>query len=86
VGGPRPGGWLRAAGGGIKGQAPELFLDLDVERVREAERQGLPPKVASTRLPHSATKLLGRETELERLDALWAGSGVGKTNVVTLVA
>jgi hypothetical protein len=71
---------------GIKGQAPELLLDLDVERLREAVRRGLPPKVASTRLPHNATKLFGRETELERLDALWAASGAGKTNVVTLVA
>jgi tetratricopeptide (TPR) repeat protein len=71
---------------GIKGQAPELLLDLDVERLRDAVRQGLPPKVASTRLPHNATKLFGRETELERLDALWAANGAGKTNVVTLVA
>jgi len=71
---------------GIKGQAPELFLDLDVERLRKAVRQGLPPKVASTRLPHNTTKLFGRETELERLDGLWAGNGTGKINVVTLVA
>jgi tetratricopeptide (TPR) repeat protein len=71
---------------GIKGQAPELLLDLDVERLREAVRRGLPPKVAVTRLPHNATKLFGRETELERLDALWAATGAGKTNVVTLVA
>lgn len=71
---------------GIKGQAPELLLDLDVERLREAVRRGLPPKVAPTRLPQRKTKLFGRDDELGRLDAMWSGAGAAKVNVVTLVA
>jgi len=44
------------------------------------------PKVASTRLPHKATELFGREEELRQLDAEWASSGAEKRNVAVIVA
>ncbi|HYR11960.1 MAG TPA: SEFIR domain-containing protein, partial [Longimicrobium sp.] len=43
----------------------------------------LPRKVAPTRLRHSAEKLIGRETDLARLDEAWADPA---THVLTIVA
>jgi tetratricopeptide (TPR) repeat protein len=44
---------------------------------------GTSPKVAPTRLRHSAERLIGREAELARLDAAWADPA---TRVLTIVA
>ncbi|HEV7667428.1 MAG TPA: hypothetical protein VGS22_02810 [Thermoanaerobaculia bacterium] len=42
-----------------------------------------PPKIATSRLTHTAEKLFGREAEIAKLETAWADP---KTHVVTLVA
>src|SRR5687768_10608279 len=42
-----------------------------------------PPKIAPTRLRHSAEKLIGREAELARLDGAWTDPA---KHVLTIVA
>jgi tetratricopeptide (TPR) repeat protein len=55
--------------------------DISAAKTRHAGPS--PQKVAPTRLRHSAETLIGRETELARLDAAWADPA---TRVLTIVA
>jgi tetratricopeptide (TPR) repeat protein len=60
-------------------QAKAELDKLDEQR----DAGGSPPKIAPTRLRHSAEKLIGREAEMARLDKAWADPA---THILTIVA
>ncbi|MGA2140484.1 MAG: ATP-binding protein [Verrucomicrobiia bacterium] len=51
--------------------------------VAEAPRKE--PQVAPTRLSVTGSKFVGRETELQMLDAAWDSTGDGKINIISLI-
>lgn len=65
----------------LAGEIADLHAALPARR---APGQALPPERIQLKLPAGATHFLGRDEELDELDAAWAASG--GTAIVTLIA